>query len=89
MDSAAEEIGLPRHTIKFTEKLVFREFGAISRTTDRITNLLTDKLSGTSVEVLAENEVSIAHGKVVVKISQVPKSETEKEVAVTWGIEVT
>jgi integrator complex subunit 11 len=87
IESASQEIGMPRHTIRFTEKLVFREFGAISRTTDKIAHVLKNKLSDLTVEVLSENEISISQKRVTVRISPVPKSETEKEVATTWGME--
>ena len=41
-----------------------------------------------TVEVLSENEVSVNQGRVTVKIAPVSKSDTEKEVSTTWGIEV-
>jgi hypothetical protein len=83
-------LDLPRHTIRFTENIIFREFGAISRTTDKIATLLRTRLSNNdvSVEVLSENEVSVDQGRVTVKIVPVSKSETEKEVSTTWSIQV-
>jgi len=87
--SAGEELGLPRHTLTFTEKVTLRQFGAISRVTDKISDLLKARLNKqTPVEVLSETEVSIDSGRVSVTVAPIPKSQTEKEVSVTWGMEV-
>jgi hypothetical protein len=89
VETAGEELGLPMHTMKFTEKVTLRQFGAISRVTDKIGSVLKSRLNAsTPVEILSENEVSIDGGRVTVSVSPVPKTETGKEIAVTWGIQV-
>lgn len=90
IDTAAKELNLPRHIVKFTEVITFREFGAISRTTDKIAAHLNLKLkeNETTVEVLSENEVSVDQGRVQITITPVPKSDTEKEVSTTWKLQV-
>lgn len=75
--------------MRFTEKVTVREFGAISRVTDKIGSILRTRLnSSTPVDTLSENEISVDNGRVSVKINPVPKSDTAKEISTTWGMEV-
>lgn len=89
VESAGAELGLPRHVMRFTEKVTIREFGAISRVTDKIGALLRTRLNAsTPVDTLSENEISVDGGRVTLKINPVPKTETAKEICTTWGMEV-
>jgi len=88
VDAAAEEIGISRHKIQFTETITMREFGAISRTTDKIGNLLKSRLTDMPIEIASENDVNVDNGRITIKVLPVPKSDTEREVFITWGIQV-
>jgi hypothetical protein len=89
VQSAGEMLGLPKHSMRFTEKVTMREFGALSRLTDKISAHLRSRLNSSApVDTLSENEISVDNGRVAVKITPLPKSDTAKEVSVTWGMEV-
>jgi len=85
--TASAELGIPRHVLRFTEKFVLREFGTISRTTDKVSQLLRARLTDLSIEIPSDNEIIVEKGRVVVGICQVLKSDTEKEISVTWSVE--
>jgi len=90
VETAAKELNLTPHSLKFTEVITFREFGAISRLTDKIGDFLRLKLkdNDASVEIPSENEVVVDGGRVRVRVTPVLKSDTEKEVATTWNLVV-
>jgi len=87
VESAAKELNLPRHMMQFTETVNVRELGTLSRVTDKIATLLKARLPDVTVELPAENEVSVDNSRVLVKVGQIPKNDTAKEVSVTWSID--
>lgn len=85
-DEAATELGIEKHTIRFTSTVSLSDAGPVENTRQRIAALIRSQLSDTDYKtVFQDGEFSV--NSVLLKMDQNESDDTIKDVMVSWTYE--
>ncbi|TRY74449.1 hypothetical protein TCAL_10092 [Tigriopus californicus] len=85
-EEACEDLGIPRHTIRFTSTTNLSDAGPLEATQKRVEDLMRRSLSSMEYEVqVVEGEISIANSSVLMKVEQNEDDDGIKDIMVSWA----